>query len=534
LILFFHSFAFAEEWGKCWFPTERSDVVCANISVPLNWNKPEQSDSIYITASKFPTNQPRRGTIFYLNGGSGIGTKCFGISDDAGAKIYNALGFDLIYPDFRGAGESTPRIFCPDDPNDQQTPSIECAKYLNETYGPSGMYMYSVSAASRDLNHMMLTLLEQGEQVLLQGDSFGTFWLQRFAVMYSQLKWEEKHHYQLGRSVAESFGVYGVFNYWNALENIDWVGSRILAKCSKDPFCANQLGYPNAPLGLDWGWTWRTMLNNVSGVECTQKLPSYMNPDNDWRRALLTLVGGLISADRNTFPFVPATINRLLRCNEEDIEALQHLFKWESGNLLTQKRNEVMQQHLVENSGQKKEVITRKTAERDPCAISQIILYNLFFTEGVTNVKSIATLEKEQDELLFSAPVDILVSTRKVFNYWPRYELDEFAKQSPADNLEVLYINGDLDISTPLAGGSTITYLTSHSLIVLNSAPHVAFLQSPVNNSPLPCGIQLIASYFNGTLNENCLNHLLPLDWSLQSEKSKAYSMALFGTENGW
>jgi hypothetical protein len=79
----------AQRFSRCWFETARADVVCANVSVPLNWfSSREQAERVYVTTSYFPPtpNVQLAGVIWLLNGGGGVSTRCIDSTDDSLAR----------------------------------------------------------------------------------------------------------------------------------------------------------------------------------------------------------------------------------------------------------------------------------------------------------------------------------------------------------------------------------------------------------------------------------------------------------------
>jgi pimeloyl-ACP methyl ester carboxylesterase len=482
------------------------------MSMPLNWS--DNTTQVFVTASYFPVSPETelKGVVWYLNGGSGVGSRCFGQSDDGGARYYNSLGLGLVFVDFRGTGESHPLLSCPDDPLNRQTPSLECAAFMADTWGDDGMYLWSASSASRDLNAMMDALFGDDDvPMFLQGDSFGTAWAQRFAVMFPG---------RAQRVVAESFLSPSAYEYFNALLNVDWVGRRVLAKCAEHPFCAAHLG-----AGADVTWLWTQALGAAASGElpCTKRLPKEMSVDGDWRAGLVDFVSTLISPLRDTYAFIPAAIARLIRCDDDDVAALEHMF-YKFGNGGGSKRRDVDVRASTRGD------------EPDACAISQPILYNLFFSEEVTcSLPTAQELYAAHAVALFSAPVEIVLNSRVLYEAWPKYTPDRYWRHWPEPQQSTLYVNGDLDISTPLANAATVVAQTAHPLVILPNAPHVGFLQSPVANSSIPCGASIIANYLaTGHVNSACTAHIVPLDFALESEKSRDYSMAIFGVPNGW
>ena len=504
--------------GKCWFPTAREDTLCANLSVPLNWFDRKDSRRIFVTTSYLPPpdNQALLGVIWFLNGGGGVATRCIGSTDDPLARLYNDLGFGVAYPDFRGAGESTPRLDCKDDPDAVDIPSVDCGTALAETFGSEGMRNYGLTAAATDLKFMMDTLFSENTVHFIQADSFGTFWAQRFALTFPQ---------RATRIVAESFDSPTAYEFFNALTNLDWVGRRVLSKCSVDVECSKRASFS----GLDITWLWRQVLSAASKgtLPCIRSLPSEMAPNGDWYAALVKLLGAFLGPDRSTYPFIPATITRLIRCNSDDVAALQFLWRQQQQGEARFLKRRSFGARAVEQDG------------RNACTISQVVLYNVFFEAGVRCVlptEDQLQMQIQREQPMFSGPPELLVKARQLYDVWPLFDdaRGERGRFPPAVQ-DMLYVNGDLDISTPLANAFSVARLTNHPLVVLPNAPHVAYLFSPVPFSAIPCGVSVIASYFaSGAPNTSCIPRIIPLDFALNSAVSRNLSRSFFGTQHAW
>mgnify|MGYP001047293703 CR=1 FL=1 len=417
----------------------------------------------------------------------------------------------------RGAGESVPRLDCPDDPNALNIPSIACAKYYAANFGTQGMSYFTITQASHDLAFLIDEL--GNEPNYIQGNSFGTFWGQRYLSMYPQ---------QVAGGVIESFDVPDRWNYFEAFNNIDWVGKRVLMYCSEDTFCNANAGNGRDPTAVMEDLLWRA---DEGTLPCIAKLPAQtMAPDGDWRMALETLFGSLTGAAREPYAFVPPLVRRLVRCDDDDVNAIIHLWKQQFGG--SSMRNP---QPLV---GPK----PGKMNGRDSCTLSQVVLYNLFLSEGVQSPPppSVTDMRAAFRLQLFTGPFSVMEHARGLYDAWPRYPLDKWAHHYPNTSIPILFFNGDLDISTPWANAaySSLTYTRQgHRLLRLPQVPHVGLLTSPVQGSPVPCGLDMATQFLasGGTLvNTTCINFLLPLDWMATSATAKAFSLSLFGTDDPW
>jgi hypothetical protein len=73
------------------------------------------------------------------------------------------------------------------------------------------------------------------------------------------------------------------------------------------------------------------------------------------------------------------------------------------------------------------------------------------------------------------------------------------------------------------------------NLVVLPTSPHVAMAFSPSQGSNIPCGMEIIASYYqSGNLNTSCIEHMLPLDFAFMLPSTQALSKEIIGIANPW
>lgn len=497
-------------WGPCPFNASAS-TVCANVTVPANWNDP-LSPSVFVHVSLARVAAPV-GTVWFLNGGSGVASECL-----AGSSIVaflNSLGFDVGLPDFRGTGLSWPNLYCPGDPQGYNVPTIACAAYLNATLGTAGMYNFSITMASHDLAFLIQSLSRTGSANFIQTDSFGSFWGQRFLEIYPAM---------LAGAVIESFGVPNRWNYFEAADNIDWAVRRTLQYCSLNETCGAYLGAGADPYAL--ASLVRTMAANNT-LPCNARLPSSMGPDFDTVfRNMLAALGG--SGSRDTFAFIPALVYRWARCNADDVAALTYFFE-----------NVMSQSDAFVFPHQKRSLLGSPT-DADACDISEVVLYNLFFAEGVLRAPpTTSDFVAHWDTLLAAVPLSVLLPQLDTYRVWPKYPLDEWAHAYPQTTTPMLLMVGDLDISTPYDNAiySRISGYTkaSQHFVHLPMAPHVGFLQSPQYGSPIPCGAAIIGAFFqaNGTsVDTSCIANMIPLDFL--GATPNPMIQAYFGTADLW
>jgi len=491
----------APQWGECYFSSTVEGVQCSNVTVPLDWTDSSNSEEIYLYVSKVPRDQnvPYTGTIFFLNGGSGVGGACFAKNPAPWIRYYNSLGLDFVAPDFRGAGDSFPKLFCPGDPAGANVPDVECAELFQARYGSTGMYYWSITQGAYDLNYLISTL--GGELNYVQGFSFGTFWGNRFLQVFPNAA--DAAHF-------DSFGSPNRYEYFLAYELVDWVGTSLLHKCTEDAFCGS-----NAGNGYPVDVNLRNLLEEAERgtLPCIASLPPQLE-GTSWVSTFQQLFGALLGPKQVQLALVPPLLYRVRRCSSEDVDVIVHLW-----NLLF--------------------TPTNATVEPTDCSISSVILYNLFMSEGVQNPPPppLETTLAHTKFSLFSAPVALLEESYVLYDTWPKYAWDQYVHGYPKVEIPLLLTNGDLDISTPWAQAIFSTHYYNTSIVKLPNCPHVSLLYSPVTNSLIPCGIQIAAQFFSSPerpINTTCVSYLKGIDWTVSTPMGKLTSQQFFGTSDAW
>ena len=481
-------------WGRCTFNTSSVPfpVRCANVSVPRDWyhqsDAPLLPTTVFVSIVEAPNSI---GTVWFLNGGSGVGGACGPGSQ--WMNYYASLGFSVALPDFRGAGMSTPKLYCPGDPNGLMDPTIECAKHFNTTFGGRGMYNFSITQGSHDLAYLIATLTPANNSVFIQGDSFGSFWGQRYLAIYPQ---------QLTGAMIESFPAPNRWQYFQAADNIQWASTRLLEYCAEDAECQAHLG---GGMDTDAFLAKIVELSRAGVAGCG--LGNKLGPNTTTQfQVLLGSIIGSAATYRPVLSYLPAVLYRFARCDDTDAALLLS---------------------LIDKVGTKGEGVHHHHGLTDSstvCDISQVALYNLFFSEGVdrTTVPSANELAHHLSKLLAQVPLSLIEGMRMVYSHWPLYDYDQYHGVYSNTTRPVLFVNGDLDISCPWeqAAFTQLYYPGSnHRLFRLPTCPHVSFLNSPVDNSPVPCGLQLMAEFLQGGYNNvtamsgDCAAHIVPLDF---------------------
>ncbi len=492
-------------WTTCPFDTD-VPTDCVYEQVPQNWDYPNDGNITIVTSRVRSTSAgPAKGTIWYLNGGSGVGGQCG--PGHAWLSFFASQGFNVALPDFRGVGLSVPKLFCPDDPDGLNTPSVDCGEYYSSNFGSRGMYNYSITMASHDIAFLVAKHSSEGLN-FVQGDSFGTFWGQRLITIYPEL---------FDLILMESFSAPMRWALFEAPDNIQWAGQRVMEYCSQNASCGARLGGMSPVSYVE-----RVLkLAEEGKLPCNTKLPPMFGPD--YRLTYSRLLGMFMGLGmRDPFSYIPAIAYRLGRCNANDVVALTNVYMYLFPGSSSQPPS------------------SQQSSSADPCGISQVVLYNLFFTEGTpfTTVPSLSELTAHVNKLSYGVPSAIIAPQRVAFDSWPMYPLDKYALLTTTTTKPFLMFNGDIDISTPWDNVVTTTSFYNSSnmqLFRLPMVPHVGLFFSPLPGTKLTCGLEMALSFFlsNGTaVNTSCIENIVPLDFLGGGERSMV--KAVFGTEDLW
>eukprot|EP01124_Arcella_intermedia_P016473 TRINITY_DN23088_c0_g1_i1.p1 TRINITY_DN23088_c0_g1~~TRINITY_DN23088_c0_g1_i1.p1 ORF type:complete len:376 (+),score=73.30 TRINITY_DN23088_c0_g1_i1:543-1670(+) len=371
------------------------------------------------------------------------------------------------------------------------------------------MYYYSLTQGAYDLNYLIETLGGPGPHYV-QGDSFGTFWGQKYATIFPE---------QADAFVFESFVAMNRYSYFEAPQLVDWVGRQILNYCGLDPVCAGRV-----TKGTDVVTTVEGIFRDIKAgtFPCLSQLPSEIAPDNDWYTAFQELFGHLLGTTRSQIPLTPAFVYRLQRCSAEDVKVITYF--WNVSRV---------------------EPPPDFTTTASPCDISNVILYNMLWVEGINEVPppSYEEIYQISRSSLFTPHISDFKHNRELYDAWPRYAPDKWNRKMPQTSKPILLVAGDVDLSTPYpqSASAYLSYKEANpntyiSFVHLPTCPHVALLNS-MTPSGIPCGLTVVTQFFQngGQLkDDSCTKSINPVDWLFETPSSQNWSIHFFGVADGW
>jgi len=162
----------------------------------------------------------------------------------------------------------------------------------------------------------------------------------------------------------------------------------------------------------------------------------------------------------------------------------------------------------------------------------------MYMSEGVDpNPPSLTQIHSQLKKQYFGPPTTIVNLSRALYDVWPRYPHDHYWKKLSTTTKPLLLINGDIDISTPWSACVVAMngYVEKENVIsvLVPTTPHVSFFESPVKNSPVPCTMQIVVSFYQSggkSTNSSCLSEMVSMKWKGDTKLSQQ----IYGTPDAW
>lgn len=215
-------------WGPCEPPATGAE--CATMTAPLSYDDPRAGD-LAIALMRIPSEAPSGRQLWYLAGGpGGAGTSLLPLLQERYGAAWR--GVDLYTLDHRGTGGSG-RLSCPTQeapgsPGDALLAPQEiepCITWLEREAGPALPHL-GVTPSARDLGAAIDTL-RNDSQVYLWGNSFGTYWAQRFVQLFP-----EAPDGVFLEALVPAGASYRSFDYW-----MNETGLQLMQRCADEPAC---------------------------------------------------------------------------------------------------------------------------------------------------------------------------------------------------------------------------------------------------------------------------------------------------------
>jgi pimeloyl-ACP methyl ester carboxylesterase len=475
-------------WKTCALETDGTDDLaeCANVEVPLDWSKPEGRKVTFFVKRLLGKGTGKHAQLWLLQGGPGSAGD--GLEEAAAFMASRNEALDIYIPDHRGTGRSA-HLGCPGIRPASLAEMKRCVKAAQVTWGEDGFLTFTTSTAARDVGHVIERTRMEGQDVHVYGISYGTYLAQR----YLQIFPKQPTSVTLD-SVCQS-GLCSLikYDYW-----FDKVGRQFMGECAADAFCASKLGpdpvqkVRDAAAIADAG--------TCAGIA-------------SWNGDMLKSILSYFIASVEVRPVVPSIVHRVVRCNAEDVSALQ--------NMTT-----ALQQMFGGGGGG----FGPSSAEFR----STLLTYHIGFSELEA---SPPPTRAEVDALL----VDAVFATPNYFDQhdlydaWPKYPRDEFVGGYPASDVPVLLMNGTLDPQTPYEFAQVVAphyAKPGPGLVTFPRAAHGVLRQSPLPGGET-CGFLVFDQFVAkpaGPLDTSCTERMLGHDFEGHQDLAQYF----FNTTSLW
>ncbi len=477
----------ALDWERCTTAGISPGAECARASVPAFYEDPSFGD-IQVEVMRYPGTQP--GQLWMLAGGPGEPGSIY--AQDHLLQRFTATGLDVYLLTHRGVGRST-QLQC-DFMGTGDDALATCASDLENRYGGvQGLAAFQSAEAARDLA-AFIQAASDGSKVYLWGQSYGTYWAQRFLQEFS--------------SMVDAVVLDGVLGLQDPLGMrpllMHEVGLDVMRACGTDPACSAHFA-PQTPVEA---------LSQV--ISRLQENPCGTALDVT-RQILRWAFFSVIEANQGRV-LVPAIVHRLQRCNDDDVEALTFMV------------------YALEARGLS-EMLDAEAFLFNVPALSQI-----YFTHALTrdlpgNWESLREdINGQWDDLWFDPMVlaDLVVRARAV---WPEMERTNPSLDLPNELPPMLVVSGGWDVRTPLAWGEHLAEETGATQVVFPQAGHVLLDDTPTDTGDISCAQRVVHAFLadpSGPPRVDCLGDLQGEDFSGSSSRTAALANVVLGTTDVW
>ena len=287
-------------WRPCDPPVPKAE--CATMMAPLSYDDPSAGE-IAIALMRIPSEAPSGRQLWYLAGGpGGAGTSLLPLLQERYGAAWR--GVDLYTLDHRGTGGSS-RLSCPaqeapGSPGDTLLAPQEiepCVAWLEQEVGPALPHL-SVTASARDLG-AAIDVLREDSRVYLWGNSFGTYWAQRFVQLFP-----EATDGVFLEALVPAEASYRSFDYW-----MNDTGMRLMQRCADEPACRER--FAEDPVALARALPARLAKGHCAALGLPVPISWFL---------------GSLLYDHDLRGMVPLLVHMLDRCHDTDVRRLRAMY----------------------------------------------------------------------------------------------------------------------------------------------------------------------------------------------------------------
>lgn len=459
-------------WEKCSLETGKSDgrAECANVEVPLDWNAPEGKKTTFFVKRVLGNAKAPRQQLWLLQGGPGGAGD--GLEPLAAQVAARDDSVDIYIPDHRGTGRSA-YLDCPATRKSggSKFEFDACAREATKIWGADGLATFTTTTAARDVGYVIDKSREKDQKVHVYGVSYGTYWAQR----YLQLFPTQPTAVTLDSVCQSGICSMSKIAYW-----FDVVAKKYLGECAQDAFCAEKMGAD--PVAKVKAAIEKADAGTCAGIEGIDG------------RTLKRLYQWFITSGQLRI-MIPSTAYRIVRCNEDDVEALSTFV-----------------QNLQQMFGGGGQFGPAGFAPQD--LSSNVLGMHIALSElEETPPPTAAQLAELMKDSVIADPDTEMIDA---YQTWPRYARDQWVDKYPDTAVPVLLMNGTLDPQTPLEFAEQIAphYTKPYQTFVkFPRSAHATIFSSPIEGGGANeiCGSIVWAQFVanpTATLDTSCTDKI--------------------------
>jgi pimeloyl-ACP methyl ester carboxylesterase len=457
-------------------PGSTRNRTCATASVPLRWDDPK-GQSIELLVARYQGSAAHHGQLWLLDGGPG-GTGGIYMQNEV-LELYQSLGLDIYIPQHRGTGHSTP-LDCvsKDDVH-------ACGEELLDTWGDGLEGFHSVEAG-RDVGYLINRTRAPGERVFVFGLSYGSYWAQRYLQAFPK---------QASGVILE--GVLPLDEpLWAGDVLADASGRSIFQACREDADCAAAFA-PDDPEDVA-----RAV---VADADDPKK--RCLGADGPDRQTLESVLSTFVVADLGQT--VPGVFRRLSRCSEQDQQELTALAAFLTDAL---------------------------DMPPDPSIDNGVLGVHVLRTDVMARLDTFPfdELATARDPLVFWSGAAPLEEFQAIVDGWP-VNYAPAPMNLPDLGTPLLFLNGGLDIQTPLPWARELSTTLGATLVEVPFAGHAVdiSLSSPLTAGDASCSLGIQRAFIadpSAELDTSCAATAYTPDVAGRSEVMQAVAKTLYGS----
>lgn len=341
---------------------------------------------------------------------------------------------------------------------------------------------FTTTNAARDVGEVIAATMQPGDDILINGGSYGSIWSNRYMQLYPD---------QAQANVMDAFAVGLLLTHDDVYFN--QLGERWLKACSADAVCGSKLGSDA------WGLT-KTLLTKLESGFCPEIVAQ------GWTRAELHKFWSFFMYRADFRAVMTPMIYRMNRCGSHDITALQTM------------RNAFTGQEPPPTAAQR---------YFSMMLLGHVMLSELWEDPAPPPSELLAFEASATIAHQIAAPLGQLHAS------WPRYAKDKYAGGLAQPSTAILILRGEFDFIPMTAIQPAVNHFQQGmNFIEVPNEPHGHYQIAPIGGG-VPCAAKLRTAFLTNptaALDTSCLGQVPPLEFA----PGPQLSQAAFGTTDPW